>query len=145
MRPAVLGTALRLVSGFPSRRGQRWLVLIPKSLLTGSLWATLYLHKDDLFSRRMGHFGTASTGSWHGYCRTEKEQSTFVRGRKCSFYSRVPLPDLSLIEFDDAMFICNSTIDVRRFFFFRLIHLLRVLGTPWLSYITSRIHSALFA
>ena len=68
----------------------------------------------------MGHFGTASTGSWHGYCRTEKEQSAFARGRKRSFYSKVPLPDLPLIEFDDAMSIGNSTIDVQPFSFFRL-------------------------
>jgi hypothetical protein len=114
LRPAVLGTALHLVSGFPSRRGQRRLVLIPiKSLLTGSLWAIhIVLHRDDLFSRCIKHFGTASTGSWNGYCRTEKEQSTFARGRKCSFYSKVPLPGLPLIEFDDAMSIGNSTIDV---------------------------------
>jgi hypothetical protein len=57
-------------------------------------------------------------------------------GRKCSFYNRVPLPDLPLLEFDDAMSIANSKIDVR-WFSFRLIHLLRVLGIFWLSYITS--------
>jgi hypothetical protein len=39
LRPAVLGTALHLVSGFPGGRGRRRLVLILKSLLSRSLWA----------------------------------------------------------------------------------------------------------
>jgi hypothetical protein len=97
---------------------------------------TTYFHDEAL--------GTASTGFWRGYCRTEKEQSALARARKCSFYSKVPLPDLPLPEFDDAMYTGNSTIDVRRFSLFRLVHLLGVLGISWLSYITSRIHSALF-
>jgi hypothetical protein len=140
LRPAALGAALHLVSGFPSRRGI-------KLLLTRSLW-TIHI----AFVQRQFVF-TMYGALWICFYRVlawllqnRKRTIDICQGEeKCNFYNKVPLPDLPLIEFDDTMSIGNSTIDIRRLFFFRLIHLLRVLGVSWLPYITSRIHSALFA
>lgn len=129
-----LGAPLRLASRFPSRRGQRRLVLVPVKthfISNHCEQFTLYLHRDDLFSRRMRHFGTASTGFWHGYCKTEKEHPTFAWEENAAFTTGFLC---QICRFLNSTMLCPLLIQRLTFDGF---HLLRVLGIFWLSYITS--------
>ena len=148
LRPAVLGTALHLVSGFPSRRGQRRLVLIPiKPLLAGSLWAihivfcieTICIH--DVW----GTLELLLQGPGMAIAEPKKNNRHLPGEENAAFIARFLCQICRLLNSTMLCPLVIQRLTFNRFPFSDFIHLLRVLGISWLSYITSRIHSALLA